>query len=81
MIITGHDDPAVITFFNKVVTEAFETIKTKYLEDPTLSRARIYPSLAELLIYYDPKRNYKWFFTGFRLEKRLCGERAFTRTR
>jgi hypothetical protein len=77
MKITGHGDPAVITFFNDVVTEAFETIKTNYLKNTTLSRARIYPGLAELLIYYDPKRSFKWFFYRLQVREEALWRKSF----
>jgi hypothetical protein len=77
MTIKEHGDPAVVTFFNEVVAEAFEAIKINYLKGPTLSRARIYPGLAELLIYYDPKRSYKWFFYRLQVREEALWRKSF----
>ncbi len=70
-------DPAQETFFNEVVSNAFEAIKTDFLKDPTQSRIRIFPDSAEILIYYDPDRDYKWFFYRLQLRKEAVWRKSF----
>jgi len=64
-------------FFSEVVLSAFEAIKRDFLKDPTQSRIRIFPDSAEILIYYDPDRDYKWFFYRLLLRKEAVWRKSF----
>lgn len=74
---TDGIDPAVAIFFKEIVAVAFGNIKRDYLKNPTLSKVRIYPSSAEILIFYDPKRYYNWFVYRVWVEEEAVWRRIF----
>ncbi len=69
--------PDVAAFFREVVADAFETIKRDYLKDPALSRIRVHPGSAELLIYYDPEQDYNWFFYRLLVREKALWRKSF----
>ena len=70
-------DPDVAAFFREVVAEAFQAIKKDYLKDPALSRTRILPGSAEILISYDPERDYNWFFYRLQVRDEALWRKSF----
>ena len=77
MLENKQVDPAQEFFFNEIVANAFAAIKRDYLKDPTLSRIRIFPDSAEILIYFDPDRDYKWFFYRLQLRDAAVWRKSF----
>ena len=74
----GHGiDTNVAAFFNDVVAEAFQTITNEYLKRTVRSKTRIDSNSAEILIYYDPQRDYKGYLYRLQVREGVLWRKSF----